>query len=160
MSTHPYTSLRKELHISQTTLARVAGVSAQVVMRTEQGLYETPSVKILTALKSVCDDAGIACNVDDLMVRHRNYVRSLRGRNSGEIHAGVDLYLNGVHLKPMWAYFAPSVAAFCKLLVVQLSPVQRWGFTGNMPPLVENAFRDVGVENGSIRRINACLSGN
>jgi DNA-binding XRE family transcriptional regulator len=150
---HPYSILRKEYKLSQTDIARVAGISPQTVMRTEQGLYATPSAKLVSALMEACPGT----DENSLISDHLNWVTRIRVKNYGHIREGVELYNVGGTL-PFYKYFSASVAGFCKLLCVQLSIVQRWNFEGAMPPIVYDAMRESGVESSVLNRANEKLA--
>jgi len=140
---HPYTKLREDFAISQTQLARVAGVSPQVVMRIEQGMYATPSTKVVSALVEAARERGQNLNSSILLAAHTDWVGHERQLDGPLIR----------HIAENWPYPGP-VAAFCRILKVQLSVVQRWGFKGTMPPIVKEAFRDAGVSEDVLDRIS------
>ena len=155
---HPYARIRKDLRLSQTQLARVADISPQVIMRTEQGMYATPSSKLVSALIGAASDQGQELNMSVLQRLHDDWITRERVRNGVILNKGCQNWLDGLYLKPFYkAFGVASVAGFCKLLCVQLSIVQRWGFSGEMPPLIFDAFREAGVDADVLRRVNRTL---
>lgn len=50
MNTNPIKQARQEAGLSQNQLAQMIGVSRQIVVKTENGMYRFPSTKILAAL--------------------------------------------------------------------------------------------------------------
>lgn len=140
---HPYKSLREEWNISQAELAAVAGVSPQVVMRIEQGMYATPSVKVVSALVDLGSARGQNLNSSILLEQHGTWIKRERAAN-------------GLLIKEVarnWPYKG-SIAGLARILCVQLSVMQKWGMKGNPPPQIKEAFRDGGVAEDVLARIN------
>jgi transcriptional regulator with XRE-family HTH domain len=157
---HPYAVLRKELNVSQTHLARVAGIGPQVIMRTEQGLFATPSPKLVQGLISEASQVGQELNSTVLQQAHQDWITRERVRNGVLLQWGVDNWNNSFYDKLFREYFGgygQSVVGFCKLVCVQLSIVQRWNFKGAMPPILYDAFREAGVDLDSLQRANRAL---
>lgn len=52
---HPWTGHRRSTGLSQRALAGLCGVSEQVVLRLEQGLFTKPSPSVMNILSDLCD---------------------------------------------------------------------------------------------------------
>lgn len=137
---NPFKKLREQHNITQETLARVAGVTTQSILRYEQGLYEKPSDKIVNALSSL---TGAKPPV--LKLKYEIWRRFQQERASP-----IFVVIRPLQLKPGEHPFITfrtnqgyaSRMAFCKLLAIHPSVVADYekGRQKHMPRMIKQAL--------------------
>lgn len=150
--------VRLERSITQREVADRADMSAQAVMRYEQGLYENLSDKLLIVIGNIAD---MAC--DDIQAEYNTF------RNWKQVSAGQYLqsppplyFTNTLHPFKNFRQRLTSGAvgnesrmAFCQLLAVHPATVAEYdeGKVKAMPALIERALLNAGLDQEYLRSL-------
>lgn len=146
---NPIKVKRHELQLTQNELAEKAGVTRQVVVLSEQGMYKVPPESLLRTLCRMDFTAhavllaNYACWVTNQRFAHR------------DLFMRVDLRLAG---KDKWAYLKHQVAGksqqgFCRALVYQPSLIREYEKFGRGSAGVFAALRECGLEGNQLEQL-------
>lgn len=154
MIENPLKALRQRVGLTQAELAGQAGVTRQVVVLAEQGLYHRPPAKVLEALTAACLRAGIDVGgVRSSGLITANYlvwVDQKRAANAG-LFGQIDLRL--CKSSDKFAYIKshfPSNLAFCRALVYQPSLVREFEKKKTGVAGIYSALSAVGIDTGEL----------
>jgi transcriptional regulator with XRE-family HTH domain len=117
---NPIRSYRRAHRLTQVALAKQAGVTPQIILRVEQGLFTTIPVNLLTAV------AKGRTGEDILLQNYRDFVKSLRQAQT--IPTSLLSEQNGIPLltyRNLRAYYK-STTGVAKFLVLQISLLQEY----------------------------------
>lgn len=151
MRDNPFKSLRISLGLSQKEIADQIGITSQVVLRNEQGLYTTPNVQIMTVLLREAHSRGIIKHTyHSLTEAYDTWVKDVRHTNGYIFNRPITFKLGHrpvAHPFRIWREsFGFSRIGFCKLLALHPSIVQSYeeGRTGPLPDVIRAALIDAG----------------
>lgn len=142
---HPFKEIRESNNLSQNQVAYACGLTQQVVLRTEQGLYGLPSVKLLNFLATLENSRAVAELIEIYkawQTEHRKYnqikvefpLQKFRAENP---HEKITL----PQLKKILG--CTSSVGFCKLICVHPSQVDRYTRFGGSLRFLEEALNDI-----------------
>lgn len=145
----------RTLHgITQQQLADYAGISAQAVLRYEQGLYEEPSDKLVSALVSLTQQTEVVEEVvesSSQIIKEYHEFRvdtqyaARRYFSMAYITNSVPLTATNGHPFKTWRtnlLNSTSRMKFCKLLAINPAVVLEYerGSRAHMPPMIRTAL--------------------
>ncbi len=117
---NPIKKYRQDHNLTQVALAREAGVTPQVILRLEQGLFSNIPVNVLAAIThSQSQESAALSNYSDWVTQERN---------SHFVPTSLIFEQNGI---PCLTYrnlknFYKSTTAVARFLVIQISMVQEY----------------------------------
>jgi len=153
---NPLRELRVELALTQEQTAQIAGVTRQVVLGAEQGLYAVPPRSLVDALTTLIGGTG---RPDDLLRqiiedKYYDWVSKKRAANR-KYFAGVDLSGPGIlNKKQAWEHLKLKVAGtgsgystrmFCIRLVYQQSLIREFEKYGRGRAGIYRALTECGL---------------
>lgn len=136
---NPYKSLRQSLSLTQVQLAHAAGVTKQVVLLNEAGIYHPPNARIHAYLVS-----STGCSGDNLYDQYTTFQATKRFANREAIkNAGAvaDTYRTFRDV-----YKRGTVAGLCKDLCITFVQWSRLENEGGDDGFFRGALRDCGME--------------
>ena len=149
MIDNPLKTLRQRVELTQAELAGQAGVTRQVVVLAEQGLYHRPPAKVLEALTASCLRAGIDCGgVKSSGLITANYLVWVDQKRSSNSHlfSEIDTRLaKGNKFKYIKGHFKSNLD-FCRALVYQPSLIREFEKKHTGVAGVYAALRAVGID--------------
>lgn len=153
---NPIKEARLRRGISQRELAGLAGMSAQAVMRYEQGLYENLSDKLATATAEL-DSQPVGEVIRDYAL-YRDFVQreaSLAVVPPAELRHGEHPFTTFERNLMRSKGKRPSRISFCILLAIHPATVAEYdmGKVKHMPALIERALINAGMHNEDIETL-------
>lgn len=135
---HPIKKYRTEANLSQKELAAMAGITEQVILKAEQGLYPTLPPSVLRAMRELTgksfteiEDEYEAWNLEELT--HVVLPVSSASHTSVGIPPSEERQLRDPMLFKHWMHLVcdlndvpTNVNAFCKLLKIHPYVIQKW----------------------------------
>jgi DNA-binding XRE family transcriptional regulator len=152
---NPFLLARKELHLTQSSVAALCNIQRHVVIRTEQGLYETPSPKLCTVLELDYLPTVAAYHKWRIYSRVQN---SEKIRNYFSLYLAADIRYTNIHPHIVFREINNiSSIGLCILIKFQHSLLNKYenGKETKFPSLLERAYLDCGI---SLRRLSDCES--
>lgn len=155
---NPFLRIREEHGLTQLQLQRDLGLSsAQVIRRTEQGLYAHPTPRIIQYL---ADLEGVS--YDSLQKEYYIWQKQTRQRNCSKILAGLQNYIDnprGYKLADfIYAVTPESRMAFCKLLCINPAQIDPVASRRDLPQFIKDALDDANVDSSVIDHINHIMA--
>lgn len=130
MIENPLKTLRQRVGLTQAEVAAQAGVTRQVVVLAEQGLYHRPPAKVVAALTAACLRAGIDVGgVRSSGLITANYLVWVDAKRSSNSFRFQDIDLRLCKSSDKFAYIKghfKSNLDFCRALVYQPSLVREF----------------------------------
>lgn len=141
---HPFKKIRWANGLTQNQLAEIADVTNQVVLRSEQGLYNIPSPKLTYAISKLELEALPVAELNSI---YRSWQKIHRLYHRVKVQSPVDKWkLSGLIITmPEFRRVMgqPSVLGLCKLLCVHPSQIDRYTKRGGSLFFLQEALRDV-----------------
>lgn len=159
---NPFLRIREEHGLTQLQLQRDLGLSsAQVIRRTEQGLYAHPTPRITQYL---ADLSGL--DFDFLQREYTLWQRHIRKQAYSIVTAGLKYYIEnpqGYRLADVIhciSHFcdSPSRMSFCKLLCINPAQIDPVASKRELPEFIRNAFSDARIDGSTIDRVNQIMA--
>lgn len=143
---HPFKTIRHSNKLSQAQVANESGLTPQVVLRSEQGLYGMPTPKLTAFLSKLDFSAPVA----ELEKQYRTWQTMHRLYGQSKIEPAIMRhraeYPNRIITMPQFRQSVlgiSSVVGMCKLLCIHPSQVDRYTRRGGSIYFLEEALRDV-----------------
>jgi transcriptional regulator with XRE-family HTH domain len=142
---HPFKQIRETNNLSQNQVAYTCGLTQQVVLRTEQGLYGLPSVKLLNYLASLEESHPVA----ELTKLYKEWQTEHRKYNRIKVEFPLQNYrvenpnekITLPQLKKI--LHCTSSIGLCKLICVHPSQIDRYTRYGGSLRFLEEALSDI-----------------
>lgn len=159
---NPFLRIREENNLTQLQLQRDLGfTSAQVIRRTEQGLYNHPTPRITQYL---ADIAGV--DFDFLQREYALWQTHVRKQAHSIVSAGLQYYCEnpqGFKLADVIkciAHFceSPSRMSFCKLLCINPAQIDPVAGRRELPDFIKDAFREAKISDIDIDRVGKIMA--
>jgi transcriptional regulator with XRE-family HTH domain len=153
---NPYKKIRLENSLTQKEVAKDLGITSQVILRVEQGLFSNPPPQLTSYLAALSLDAGMTPN--RLSALYFAWVYQQRKINSKALPVAraVKITTGGPMSKRYsWKEFRKnilglSVAGTAKLLVIQISLLQDMEKTGRNQAMVKDILLEWGIPTDAI----------
>lgn len=150
MIDNPIKVLRQRVGLTQQELASQAGVTRQVVVLAEQGLYHRPPAKVLEAITAACLRAGIDCGgVKSSGLITANYLVWVDAKRSSNSHLFAKIDLRLCKSSDRFGYIKSqfdSNMAFCRALVYQPSLIREFEKKRTGTASLFSALSAVGID--------------
>lgn len=155
---NPFAAIRETHGLTQEQLRYDLGLnSSQVIRRTEQGLYNHPTPRIVQYL---ADLEGVS--FESLQREYYIWQRGTRQRNCSKIFAGIQRYIDnpkGFKLSDFIRAVTPeSRMAFCKLLCINPAQIDPVATKRELPDFIKEALDDALVDKMVIDRVNQIMA--
>lgn len=159
---NPFLRIREDNNLTQLQLQRDLGLSsAQVIRRTEQGLYNHPTPRITQYL---ADLSGLP--VDVLQREYTLWQIQMRKRAYSVVAAGLQYYCEnpqGFKLADVIkciSHFCenPSRMSFCKLLCINPAQIDPVAGRRELPDFIKSAFLEAGISDIDIDRVSKIMA--
>jgi DNA-binding XRE family transcriptional regulator len=154
MTENPLKTLRCRLGLTQQEVADQAGVTRQVVVLSEQGLYHRPPARVLEALTAACLRAGIDCGgVKSSGLITANYLVWVDQKRSSNKHLFSKIDLRLCDSEDKFAYIKRHFSSnmeFCRALVYQPSLIREFEKKHTGSQGIFSALSAVGIDVGAL----------
>lgn len=123
---NPIKAYREEFHLSQRALASLCGITEQIILKVEQGVFPTLPPAVLKGLSTLTEDSqsNIEASYEDWIKRELKTVTLPAGRD-GAIR---DCLLFKTWMEEVCELneVAPTINAFCGVIKLHPYVIQKW----------------------------------